>query len=189
MSKLRLPEDTALSHPGSHVRFWLFASIGLGLDLWSKGWVFDNVGPREYRNIAPGFLTLIRSVNEGALFGMGQGLRWVFVTASVGAFGFVLYLFAHSSRARWSLHVGLGLILAGAMGNLHDRALFGKVRDFIKITTKVLDYDIWPWVFNVADMCLVVGVGLLLINFWIDKRILENAAATAQQQPLDAEPD
>jgi len=176
VSKPFLPPDSSLLHIGAHVRFWTFGVAGLAADLWSKQWAFENVGPRQIRQMVPGGIAFIKSVNEGALFGLGQGLRWVFVVASVLAFGFVLYLFAHSSRRRWSLHVGLGLILGGAMGNLYDRALFGNVRDFIKVTTQVAGYDVWPWVFNVADICLVVGVGLLLLNFWLDKRKLEAAA-------------
>jgi len=40
------------------------------------------------------------------------------------------------------------------------------VRDFLKIVWKIGDRELWPWIFNVADVLLVIGVGLLLITFW-----------------------
>lgn len=184
----------------------------------------------------PGVLHLYRSLNPGALFGMGDGLTPVFVGASIMALVFVLYLFVHTPRCRWSIHIGLGMILAGALGNLHDRVfviadgvwakptsswrrwmgdevlLAGKlvrendrvwtigewpeggmphrsiakhqdwyikhvpvVRDFLKFDTAWLGYQVWKWIFNVADALLVVGVGLLLLNFWRDRRHLKQS--------------
>jgi signal peptidase II len=172
-----LPPDTALFQAASHLRFWFCAVVGLVLDLWSKMWVFDNLKSHEARSMLPGAISFMRSLNEGALFGLGRGWRWLFVGASVLAFGFVLYLFSQSSRRRWSLHLALGMILAGAMGNLYDRALYGQVRDFIKFDFKVAGYDVWPWVFNFADVLLVVGVGILLLNLWLDKRAAEGGQA------------
>jgi hypothetical protein len=45
----------------------------------------------------------------------------------------------------------------------------GVVRDFIKIEPK-FGFELWPWVFNIADVLLVIGVGLLLLNFWWERR-------------------
>jgi len=206
------------------------AVLGLVLDLWSKHWAFSTLHGR--RVVIPHLLHFHRSLNPGALFGLGHGMTAVFIVASVLALVFVLYLFAHTPRTRWSLHVALGMILAGALGNLYDRTfvtadavwvrsspgwrgwlgdevvmtgkLIGEddrawiftewpegksntsraipkqkgwyvrpstvVRDFIKIDTAWLGYQVWKWVFNVADALLVVGVGLLLIHFWADRR-------------------
>jgi len=176
-----LPPDSALLDVGSHVRLWLLAIAGLAADLWSKHWAFATLSPQQNRPMIPGVITFIKSYNDGALFGIGPGMRWVFVAASVLAFGFVLYLFSQSSQRRWSLHLALGMILGGAMGNLYDRAVFAQVRDFIKFVPKIGPYDVWPWVFNVADALLVVGVGILLVNLWLDKRAAENAAAQTEK--------
>jgi len=146
------------------------AIIGLSLDLWSKSWAFSTLGLAERRPVVDGWLSFTLSYNTGALFGIGKGFKIVFVLASVAAFGFVLYLFGQYSRSRKSLHCALGMIMAGALGNVYDRLSFGKVRDFIKFDMTVGTFELWPWVFNVADMLLVVGVGLLLINFWFDRR-------------------
>ena len=180
-SKWRLPPDTALRDVRSHILLWLFAVGGLAADLWSKHWAFETVPARQSQPFIDGVIHFIKSYNEGALFGIGPGMRWLFIAASVLAFAFVLYLFSQSSRRRWSLHIALGLILGGAMGNLYDRAAYGQVRDFIKFVPKIGGYDVWPWVFNIADALLVVGVGILLINLWLDKRAAEDAAAQAGQ--------
>ncbi len=217
---------------------WTVAAVGLTLDLWSKHWAFTDL--QGLKVAVPHLLHLRRSLNPGALFGLGHGMTSVFVVASILALLFVVYLFAHTPRSRWSMHIGLGMILAGALGNLYDRAFvqtdavwgptdvgwrswlgdqvyvtgklvredpdcwyFGEwpegkgnlhavrkqpgwyvepspvVRDFIKIDTAWLPrgFQLWRWVFNVADALLVVGVGLLLINFWRDKKRHQQARA------------
>lgn len=162
----------AFSHRASHLRLWISTAAGLALDLWTKSWAFSEAFSRQ--EIIPGVLSFERTLNRGALWGMGKSLgssaRWVFVAASVFAVIFVLYVFGRSARTQRSFHVGLGLVLGGALGNLYDR-LFnnGLVRDFIKIDLQVSTLKLWPWIFNVADVLLVVGVGLLLMNIWKDR--------------------
>lgn len=221
------------------MRLWTFAAAGLAADLASKHWAFSHLDPypdpsRPPRTLIPGVVSLYRTLNPGALFGMGSGLWFVFILASLLALAFVLYLFANSTRERISLHIGLGLILAGAVGNLYDRAFVqadviytkegrvagiikgetddtvilaawpegttaqpirkseilerkrqGVVRDFIKFD-RVFGMDVWPWVFNVADVLLVVGVVLLLWNFWLERREVRRAAATVARESATA---
>lgn len=112
---------TALRNISSHLRLWLIAVFGLGIDLWSKAWAFETLNRGEHKDIIPGVLRMELSLNAGALFGMGTGLAWLFIVASVAALGFVLYLFAGSTKSQRGVHVALALILAGALGNLYDR--------------------------------------------------------------------
>jgi len=226
---------SALRDWKSHLRLWPVAIIGLWLDLWTKHWAFTKLPPEDGWVIIPNVMTFRRSLNSGALFGMGKGLTPIFIAASILALGFVLYLFAHSRRERRTLHLGLALVLGGALGNLYDRAFVivdvvnytingrtatsigaaeekngdillhpwpegptsdsppqriskrweprlsqqGVVRDFIKMEPKTRWFEWWPWVFNIADSLLVVGVGLLMLNFWWDRRA-ELAAKAAQ---------
>jgi signal peptidase II len=102
-------------------------------------------------------------VNHGALFGIGGGQKGLangtFALVSVAAAIAILIWGTrkHTARER-GLMAALGLILGGTVGNLYDRLIFGGVRDFLYF------YKIeWP-VFNVADCCLVVGAGLLLVQ-------------------------
>lgn len=110
-----------MGHVPSHLRLWLVAVLGLAADLWSKAWAFSELAPHETRVLIKNLASLHLSLNPGALFGIGAGYAPIFVGASVLALMFVLYLFANSSIRQWSMHVALGLVLAGALGNLYDR--------------------------------------------------------------------
>lgn len=102
-------------------------------------------------------------VNHGALFGIGgekKGLaNGVFAAVSMAAAIAIVVWGTRPTTARErGLMAALGLILGGTIGNLYDRLVFGGVRDFLYF------YKVeWP-VFNVADCCLVVGAGLLLVQ-------------------------
>ena len=112
----------ALTHLPSHLLFWVVAALVLALDLWSKDWVFANLHPSETRGFITGFLEFRRSLNDGAVFGSFTGQVKLFIVASIFALGFVFYLFAQSPRTSHGLHIALAFIIAGAIGNLHDRA-------------------------------------------------------------------
>lgn len=234
------PEHIGFKHPDSAVRdarahawLWCMAVLGLTADLWSKAWAFRTLSPTQAKPWISGLLEFQLSLNPGALFGMGSGKGSLFIAASVAALGFVVYLFAGTGRRQRMLHVALGLILAGALGNLYDRAthrydraLFegeqvligyaetdvpegvtairpwfapdrvierpsntltepvrrvGVVRDFLRIVIRVGERSVWPWVFNVADVLLVVGVGLLLIGYWRTPRAPAPVAVTTPE--------
>jgi lipoprotein signal peptidase len=120
-------------------------------------------------------------VNHGALFGqrltewlqhwglMTQSNPWVdnllFAVVSVLAAGVIVWWVACRLKGReLALCSSLGLILAGTVGNLYDRLVFGGVRDFLHF--HYLQAFDWP-VFNIADCCLVCGAFLLLAHaFW-----------------------
>jgi lipoprotein signal peptidase len=123
-SRRGLPADSAIRYVHPHLRLWIVTLVFLVLDLWSKAWAIRTL-PVEIGTPTPhlfGLITFRRSFNAGALFGLGEGMSPLFVAASVLALLFVLYLFACSARRQWVMHVALGLILAGALGNLYDRA-------------------------------------------------------------------
>ena len=152
---------SALGFAPGYFRFYFVAAVGLGLDLWTKSLAFSNLslygGP--YRFI-PGWVEFEAVVNHGAVFGLGQGDRAVFVVVSIGAILFLNYLFATSGK-RWGYQILLGMLMAGVMGNLYDRIAFGYVRDMIHALPRWPKF--FPWVFNVADSFLCVGVGLMVI--------------------------
>jgi lipoprotein signal peptidase len=102
-------------------------------------------------------------VNHGALFGLGgnrkgDANRFFAGVSLLAAAGILIWVTrGGASRDGW-LSAALGLILGGTLGNLYDRVVFNGVRDFLYF------YKIdWP-VFNVADCCLVVGAGMLLLH-------------------------
>jgi len=141
--------------------------VALVIDLASKTWVFQSLLPDKTQiTLIPGWLNFRLVHNKGALFGMGAGMRTLFIASSFVAAAFVIYLFAtSSSRQRW-FHLGLGLILGGAGGNLYDRLIHGEVRDFIHFAKKIGSLELWPWIFNFADVFLVIGVAVVLLQWW-----------------------
>jgi lipoprotein signal peptidase len=106
-------------------------------------------------------------LNLGALFGMGHGHNALFSLVSVLAAAAIVYWTTRRATARdWILCASLGLILAGTLGNLYDRAVFGGVRDFLHFKVEgVID---WP-IFNLADSCLVCGAILLLLQAFFSR--------------------
>ena len=157
------------------------AALAAAIDLLAKAWIFRTLGmPGESPAIGliPGILVLETNLNEGALFGMGQGMGSVFAAVSVAAIVGILLLVARPATRRdpWLL-TALGLIVGGIVGNLYDRlgrpglvwhaplARQGEpvraVRDWIHFTLPgVID---WP-IFNLADSWLVIGAGMLLLS-------------------------
>jgi signal peptidase II len=83
------------------------------------------------------------------------------VAVSIGAILFLTYLFATSKRRQWFYQLVLGLLLAGVLGNMYDRVVYGYVRDMIHALPRWP--DLFPWIFNVADSLLCVGVGLMVL--------------------------
>jgi lipoprotein signal peptidase len=121
-------------------------------------------------------------VNKGALFGLrlfSESSNLLFGLVSVVAALAIIYWSTRPGTARDGfLCFSLGLILAGTLGNLYDRIVFGGVRDFLHFYDLPLPwgFDDWP-VFNIADVCLVCGAGLLLLE------AMFTSPAPAQQAP------
>ena len=169
-------------------RFALFFGllvVGLGIDLWTKTYAFSNYFDPEIYKKQPqavqwwidGVFGLQTSTNPGALFGIGEGLSWLFAIMSFFALGgIVLWLFVwKAARDRW-ITFALGLISGGILGNLYDRVGLGyveawnhpgirtDVRDWILFRLEgVPMFDPWPN-FNIADSLLVTGAIMLMFH-------------------------
>ena len=159
--------------PKSHYAIFGFLMVaGASADLLSKQWVFQWRGlPQQmppWWLIEP-YVGIETSVNQGALFGMGQGQGWLFAILSIIALlGICIWLFVYNAaESRWLL-VAMGLVTGGILGNLYDRLGFpvmpgeyrGGVRDWILF--RYQEY-VWPN-FNIADSLLVVGAIMLAIH-------------------------
>ncbi|XAM00454.1 signal peptidase II [Phycisphaeraceae bacterium D3-23] len=124
------------------------------------------IPPREEPVVVvPGLLDMQLVLNTGAVFGLGQGQRWLFIVVSVFATGVIFVLVWRSPPGRWCYPVALGMILSGALGNLYDRVRFSAVRDMLHMLP---DTELWPWIFNLADVALVVGVIAVLALSWVE---------------------
>ena len=139
-----------------------------------------------HRQVGAG-LRLSLSTNPGVVFGLPMP-PLVVAGATVLTILMVGWFFAVSSaKARWT-HIAMGLILAGALGNFYDRMIanvsipnlstpiVGQVRDFLdfsQVNVMGLNY---PYIFNVADVWLVIGVGILLLHLVFAGRSTAKAA-------------
>ena len=102
-------------------------------------------------------LTYVR--NEGAAFGLFPGRQPVFIVTSLLVLFVIAAFWRRTRPVQWPVVIALGLVTAGAVGNLIDRVILGHVTDFFEF-----GFVEFP-VFNVADSCIVVGVAMLMI--WI----------------------
>lgn len=167
-------------------RYLLFAAIvaaGTAADLATKAWVFGRLGMPGGRTewLWEGRIGLQTSLNEGALFGMGQGGVPVFIALSVVAgLGILIWLVRSGSTHDWMLTIALACVTSGILGNLYDRLnLHGlewppgcpphqpgdpvcAVRDWILV---MIFGRPWPN-FNIADSLLVCGAILLVWHAW-----------------------
>lgn len=144
----------------SHIGFFALTAILAGLDIITKVVAF-NLIPREIeREVIPPVLYFQLANNPGALFGIGADHTWLFILISFFTMGLIVWMYFALGRGNWVSTFGLALILGGAIGNLWDRIWFGHVRDFILL--RAGDYS-WPN-FNIADVWICLGVGLLI--FW-----------------------
>lgn len=171
----------AWNYPRSHLLFWVIVGAALAGDLASKWAVFRHLPDGEAVTVVSGFLEFKTVHNRGAVFGLGKGHRWVFVVATFVAMFFLLHLFAKSRANQRFLHGLLALSLSGALGNLYDRVMHGVVRDFIHITAEIHSIPLWPAVFNVADIALVIGIGVLLAGWTFNFLEVQGVRASAEQ--------
>jgi len=143
---------------------WLWISVVVvAVDQLTKHWAEAGLIPYEPQSVLP-MLNLTLMYNEGAAFSFlsnaGGWQRWFFVAVGVGVtVALIIWLRSLKGSERWQA-LGLTLIVGGAVGNLIDRVLQGRVVDFIDVY-----YGRWHWpAFNVADSAITVGVVLLLID-------------------------
>jgi signal peptidase II len=158
------PAPTTPLKPHRILMLLLVAVNGWALDLATKVIAVGRLEGKPPVTVVDGVLYLQLVRNAGAAFAMATGATWLLTLIAVGV---VLAIFNVAGRLRsvgWA--VALGLVLAGALGNLTDRLfrapgpLIGRVVDFISLFAP--DGNVWP-VFNVADSSICLGGALLVV--------------------------
>jgi signal peptidase II len=169
--------------PHNRTGWLVFAAVALAAvvcDLVSKAWIFDRLGMPGTAapiDLLPPVLRLQTNLNEGALFGMGQGWGAMFAGISVLAIAGILGMLARGTmRADRGLVVALGLITGGILGNLYDRlglprlawhAPAERVGEPVKAVRDWIHFELpgvidWP-IFNLADCWLVIGAAFMVL--------------------------
>ncbi len=144
----------------------VLAIVAVALDQLTKWLVATRMALFSEIEVIPGFFSLQYVYNTGAAFGMLKNGRWFFVAVAAAAVvGILIYLRQPESRNPLA-RVALGLVMGGAVGNMIDRIVTGKVIDFLLFYWR----DYYFPNFNVADICVTVGVGLLFLHLFMAER-------------------
>jgi signal peptidase II len=146
-----------LAHPGRV--FAATASTILIADQIAKAVARSSLQLGQPLPFIPGVIRLVMVHNTGAAFGLFPGGRPVFVLTSLLVLFAIAAYWRRVRPTEWPVVIALALVAGGSLGNLIDRALVGQVTDFFEFA--FVDFP----VFNVADMAIVGGVGLLMV--WI----------------------
>ena len=155
----------------NHWPVLLIVAALLALDQGTKYLVTTNISPGQSIP-AEGFFRITFVYNTGSAFGLFVGQNTALTAVSFLGVGVLLWFYRTHSRPDQLFRLSLGLMLAGALGNLADRLTVGRVIDFI---------DVGPWpIFNVADSSIVVG-GIVL--GWI---LLTNSGAEPEEAGEEA---
>lgn len=209
---LTAPEPhVAPAHPPSFVFFGAVSAVALLLDIGTKAWAEIRLIPKPFEDpsieVIPHHLNFTLAYNKGGAWGLLQdqpeAIRMpFFLCVSVLAILFIVSLYGKLHPGQRALTWGLPLVLGGALGNLSDRITRSSVIDFIdyradwvmsmnRTLAKLLgDWsltDHWP-TFNVADIAICIGVGLMGVDMFTSRRGTElhpgqPAVAGASQPP------
>jgi len=163
-----------------YVLFSVFTVLSLVLDQWTKVMARDVLRPRGPFNpkvVVQGFFDLRYAENPGVAFSMLQDLpggRLLLTALALVALVVVIAYLRKTPAEATRVHIALGLVGGGAIGNLIDRVMYGKVTDFIVWKAKGHE---WP-AFNIADAALCIGVGLMVLDMF--KKPRAQAATTSK---------
>ena len=163
---------------GSRALYLLVSGAVFALDQWTKWLVERTVPLHGARGVVPGLFEISHVRNTGVAFGLLQArgdrlATWLLALFGFGALALVSWFFArtplHHRRMLWAL----ALVLGGALGNLHDRLTAGAVTDFLGFFYGSYRFPD----FNVADSAITVGIGLVLLDAFLQPAAPDRAAA------------
>jgi signal peptidase II len=169
---------------------WLFAVVApivLAADLVTKALAVSALEGAQPVRVLGGFAYLQLVRNPGAAFGMATGMTWVLTLVATAVVVGIIWVMPKLRSVGWA--IGLGLVLAGALGNLSDRffrapgVLRGHVVDFVSLFEP--NGAAWP-VFNVADSAIVCG-GALIVLMALLGRDYDGRRTTKNQSTAEAE--
>lgn len=157
------------------VKAYTIAAGVFALDRLSKWIVESNVSALDTVQVIPGLFNIVHSENRGMAFGImndstNEWRTMLLLVVSAAAVVFVAAMLWSAPRLDRASFWGLTLILGGAAGNVFDRAVWGRVTDFLDFYIRESHWH----TFNVADSAIVIGSGLLLLDLLRPKRQAAN---------------
>lgn len=161
------------------LRFVLLAMGVLFLDQWSKWLVMGKLAEGQSVPLIDNIFYLTYVRNPGAAFGMLPYRTSFFIVVTILILVATILFFRFVPDSRLLLKYGLSIQLGGAAGNFIDRLRFRHVIDFF-------DFRVWP-VFNVADIAILIGVGILIVQlFRNDTSTSEAGGRLSREEPSDS---
>jgi len=157
------PQPPSLSLPS---RAAVVAAL-FGIDRLSKLWAVKCLKPRAVIQVFS-FFRFVYVENTGMAFGLGRHRNELFLALSTALLLVLVYLQNLWAKKNLWIQIGLLLIIAGALGNICDRVLYGHVVDFLDL--RILSFDVFN-VFNVADSCVSVGAVCLGLGILKDDAV------------------
>ncbi len=164
--KSRLVKTPKIVANGSRAFIWyLLSMVVVTLDQWTKWLAETKLSFHEPVAVIEPFLNWTLAYNYGAAFSLladaGGWQKWFFSGLALIMSVFLIVYLLKVPRQAKLLSVGLALVLGGAVGNLIDRLLNGKVTDFIHVHYA----DVWHYpIFNIADIGICIGIALIVID-------------------------
>ena len=126
----------------------------------------DNMVMGDSIKVVNGFFSITYVQNKGAAFGILQNQKFLFLIIGIVMILGLIYMFIKDEDKITRLSISM--IISGALGNIADRLRYGYVVDMFDF------HAIWSYVFNVADICVVLGIILMSIRVFTDRRIWFN---------------
>ena len=162
--------------------FWLVVILTVTIDQATKAAVTVNL-EHQSMTLIPGVIDIVYVENTGAAFSIGQGGGLIFILVAVAFLVGAMITVWNKPDLPMGLVVSIGLVAGGGMGNMVDRLMEGYVTDFI--ATRFIDFP----VFNVADMCVTVGVIATVIGYWIwdSRRGRDDGDGSSDDRILDSD--
>ena len=138
------------------------------LDQWSKWAIKTSFNLYESKPVIQDFLHFTYVTNDGMAFGLSfPGGKHVLLIMTILLTGFIVGFLWKEKNGHPLIKYGLALILSGAIGNLIDRLLYGKVVDFLDL---MIGNFHW-YIFNIADSSVTIGMILFIIHsFYIEQK-------------------
>jgi signal peptidase II len=148
-----------------------FSLIIIVFDQISKLMIKSRFNLHESYQVFGNMLHFTYVQNPGIAFGIHFGTTWFYALFAGIASLFLLFYIYRMRRSRFAFRLALAFILGGAIGNLIDRFAHGEVIDFIEIGFATWR---WPFIFNVADIAVSIGIVILIVLAITEKEETES---------------
>lgn len=169
-----------------YILFAIILVVGIALDQITKMLATEHLMGEGRIEVVGKLFSFVYALNEGAFLSMGASwspmLRLIVLTIIPGLLliSFLIYMLRSDKHAK-GMSVAFALVSAGGLGNIIDRVLAGQVVDFMH-----MDFGIFQTgVFNVADIYIMVGVGILIIQLWRDRKRQTKATEEAAEDTAE----